>query len=125
MKVKHRLPIGQTVVFNTYTKHMMIGKVIDVRPVSKRLEYTVYGENGKVYENLPNSAEGMYRIDANLTKQYCKKNNIKVDEIAAEQAEKLRKIHVVVEAGPTDAIAMEVAAEQSSGGSVDQEVESE
>ena len=87
MKIGHRLPLGQTVVFETYNKF---------------IEYTVYGEDGKIYEGMPNRVDGMYRIDVKLTKMFCKQYDIKVDELAAEYARNIRKTYVVAEKDQTD-----------------------
>lgn len=101
MKLSHKLPVGQTVVFVTYNKYK-IGQIIDVRPTTKRIEYTVYGEDGKVYEDMPNRVDGSYRIDVKLTKSYCKKHNIEVNDYAAEFARNLCKTLVVSESDSTD-----------------------
>ena len=101
MKLSHRLPVGQTVVFETYNRYK-IGKIIEARPTVKRIEYTVYGEDGKVYENMPNKFDGTYRIDVELTKKYCKKNNIEVDEYAAEYAAKIKSTKVIADSDSTD-----------------------
>jgi len=101
MKLNHKLPIGQTVVFETYNKYK-VGKIIDVRPTTKRIEYTVYGEDGKIYEAMPNRVDGTNRIDVRLTKIFCKKNNIVLDDVAAEFARNIRTTHVVSEADATD-----------------------
>ena len=101
MKIGHRLPLGQTVVFETYNK-FKVGRIIDVRPTVKFIEYTVYGEDGKIYEGMPNRVDGMYRIDVKLTKMFCKQYDIKVDELAAEYARNIRKTYVVAEKEQTD-----------------------
>ena len=94
MKLNHRLPLGQTVVFETLNKYK-VGKIIDVKPRTKRIEYTVYGEDGKVYDEMPNRVDGSYRIDVKLTKMFCKKYDIEVDELAAEYARRIRSEVVV------------------------------
>ena len=101
MKLRHKLPIGQTVVFETYNKYK-VGQIIDVRPTSKRIEYTVYGEDGKVYDAMPNRVDGTYRIDVRLTKAFCTKHNIEVNDYAAEFARNLRNTLIVSETEPTD-----------------------
>lgn len=96
MKNTHRIPVGQTVVFETLNKYK-VGRVVDVKPTSKRIEYTVYGEDGKVYDAMPNKADGSYRIDTRLTKIFCDKYQIEIDELAAEQARIIKETKVIVE----------------------------
>ena len=93
MKLPHKLPIGQTVVFET-VKKFKVGTIVEVRPTVKRIEYTVYGEDGKIYDGLTNRAEGTYRIDVELTKMFCEKYSIKVDDYSAEYARVIRNTHV-------------------------------
>lgn len=97
MKLGHKLPMGQTVVFETYNGKYKVGQIIEVRPTVKRIEYTVYGEDGKVYDAMPNRVDGSYRIDVKLTKAFCDKHNIKATEYAAEYARALRKTLIVSE----------------------------
>ena len=101
MKLSHKLPMGQTVVFETYNKYK-VGQIIDVRPTTKRIEYTVYGEDGKVYDAMPNRIDGTYRIDVRLTKAFCKKHGIEVNDYAAEYARNLRKTLIVAESEAAD-----------------------
>ena len=103
MKSNHKLPVGQVVVFETANKKFKVGTIVEVKPTHKRVEYTVYGEDGKVVEGLTNSVEGSFRIDLNLTKQYCKKYNLEVTEASAEYARYIRETKVVPDAPDTDA----------------------
>ena len=48
MKIGHRLPLGQTVVFETYNK-FKVGRIIDVRPTVKFIEY--YSDCGATCEH--------------------------------------------------------------------------
>jgi len=95
MKLPHKLPVGQTVVFEL-VRNFKVGTIIEVRPTVKRIEYTVYGEDGKVYDGLTNRAEGTYRIDVELTKKFCERYSIKVDEYSAEYARAIRTAQIKV-----------------------------
>ena len=82
-----KYPNGQTVVFQLTENTFKVGTILSSKPTPKRIEYMVYGEDGKVYSAIPNKTEGLYRICPMLTEKFCAKHNIEanVDEIILKQ----------------------------------------
>jgi hypothetical protein len=87
---------GQTVVIFTGSSHR-VGKVINSRnTTSKGILYDVLGEDGKLYDKIPNQKLGSYRIDSRLTKIFCEAKNI--NTIATDtEIEQLQKQYIAPE----------------------------
>ena len=87
-----RLNINQVVVVRNYGKNF-VGKVQAFQQIGKKFLYSVRGEDGKVYTDLPLDSS-KYAIAADLTKKYCKANAIEfiepVKETLADQIDASR-----------------------------------
>lgn len=82
-----KYPNGQTVVIFTGSSYR-VGKIINSRTTSSRgITYDVLGEDGKLYDKMPNQKLGSYRIDSKLTKIFCESKNIKSVATEAEIVE--------------------------------------
>jgi hypothetical protein len=88
-RVKTKYSNNQIVVFR-FGDRNLVGKIIDVRPVNKRISYLILGEDGKEYGHMFADTDYAECIDTNLTKIFYKNYNLdlnaipeKVEEAAA------------------------------------------
>jgi hypothetical protein len=86
---KSKYSNNQIVVFK-FGDRNLVGKIIDVRPVNKKIAYLILGEDGKEYGHMFADTAYAECIDTNLTKIFYKNYNLdlnaipeKVEEAAA------------------------------------------
>jgi hypothetical protein len=72
--------MNQVVIFRFGSRNL-VGKVIDVRPISKKIGYLLLGEDGKEYGHMFVDTVHAECIDTRLTKIFYKQYNLDLNAI--------------------------------------------
>jgi hypothetical protein len=77
---KTKFSMNQVVIFRFGSRNL-VGKVIDVRPISKKIGYLLLGEDGKEYGHMFVDTVHAECIDTRLTKIFYKQYNLDLNAI--------------------------------------------
>ena len=84
--------MNQIVIFRFGSRNL-VGKVIDVRPINKKLGYLLLGEDGKEYGHMFVDTAHSECIDTNLTKIFYKHYDMDITAIP-EHVEEAAAINI-------------------------------
>lgn len=97
-RVKTKYSNNQIVVFR-FGDRNLVGKIIDVRPVNKKISYLILGEDGKEYGHMFADTNYAECIDTNLTKIFYRNYKLDLNAIP-ERVEEAAAIKIKAKPAP-------------------------
>lgn len=92
IRKKSKFSINQIVIFRFGSRNL-VGKVIDVRPINKKIGYLLLAEDGKEYGHMFVDTSHSECIDTRLTKIFYKTYNMDINSIP-EYIEEVATINI-------------------------------
>jgi hypothetical protein len=89
---KSKFSMNQIVIFRFGSRNL-VGKVIDVRPINKKIGYLLLGEDGKEYGHMFVDTVHAECIDTRLTKIFYKHYDMDINAIP-EHVEEVASINI-------------------------------
>lgn len=92
LRKKSKFSMNQIVIFRFGSRNL-VGKVIDVRPINKKLGYLLLGEDGKEYGHMFVDTAHSECIDTRLTKLFYTHYGMDINAIP-DNAEEVAAVHI-------------------------------